>query len=170
MKVWLFPLGWPLGGGPDDGGTVRSGAGEGLGVASAVVADGLADWLGLGVGLGVRLGLAVGVGVATGAVVGGWVGAGDGVAAKPPSGERPVPIIQTETSSANVKRKLPARTAKRFIGYSTSEITVDEEANPPELNVNRAVDALFTSSLPEMIWRLAVPEALTVTSESGWAA
>lgn len=154
---------------------MRSGAGDGLGVVNAVDADGLAEGLGLGVGLGVGLGLAVGVGlglavgggVATGAVVGGWVGAGDGVAARTPSGERPVPIIQTEMSNTNVKRKLPARTPKRFIGYSTSEITVDDEANPPELNVNLAVDPLFTSSLPEMIWRLAVPEALTVTSESG---
>lgn len=149
---------------------MRNGAGDGLGVANGVAADGLAEGLGLGVGLGVglivALGLAVGVGVATGAVVGGWVGAGDGVAARPPSGERPVPIIQTETSSANVKTKLPASTPKCFIGYSMSEITVDDEANPSELNVNLAVAPLFTSSLPEMIWRLAVPEALIVTSES----
>ena len=112
MNVWVLP-GWLLGGGPDDGGAVRRGAGEGLGVASVVVAEGVGLEVGLAVGSAVTVG--AGIGVSIGGRVGAAVGAGVGVAGAP-NGDRPVPTIHTAMSSANVTANAAMSSANCFTG------------------------------------------------------
>ena len=136
-------------------------------MVGATVGDGVG--LAVGVAVGATVGALVGtkVGAGVGGRVGESVGTGEGVAARPPSGERPVPTIQPAARRAKVTRKAPIKTPNCFISdypvsYSASEMIVEPPANPAALNVKRAVAPFWTSSLPVRTCRLAVPAALTM--------